>query len=77
MHDKFTLLWQKTTFMIVDIINGRPSGVQRKAAVKKYLKSFMPLTFKSRRTLTSKIGRDLTGEYVSGVCLHSWALDET
>ena len=37
----------------------------------------MPLTFKSRRTLTYKIGRDLTEEYVSGVCLHSWALDET
>ena len=61
----------------MDIINGRPSGLQRKAVKKISLKSFMPLTFKSRRTLTSKIGRDLTEEYVSGVCLHSWALDET
>ena len=44
MPDKFTLLWQKTTFMIVDIINGRPSGLQRKA-VKKISQKFHASNF--------------------------------
>ena len=45
MHEKSTLFWQTTTFMIVDIINGRPSGVQRKAAVKEISQKFHASNF--------------------------------